>query len=107
MNEQFLQFLEKSINELQSHRYIAVECGVDNESLRLHDDYLDYCLKIKKLSKQTDLAINYINLFQNDINQSITEFPYLRQQNIDSFLQRSNKEELKTLKNKKQSYCKK
>jgi len=103
MNEQFLQFLENLIQELQNHKHIATECEADNEMLQIHDDYISYCFTVKKIVESSNLAVNYINLFQNDINNSIIGFPYLKQQNIENFLQRSNKIQIKdTIEKQKQ-----
>jgi ABC-type cobalamin/Fe3+-siderophores transport system ATPase subunit len=94
MNEQFLQFLDTSIKQLQLHKQIAVECEVDDVMIQLHDDIMDYCFKIKEIVESNNLVVNYVQLFQNDINNALGQLHYRGQQSLD-FLQPTNKEQIK------------
>lgn len=80
--ETFLQFIETSLKQLNLHRQIAFECEVDEIILDLHDKVIDHCSSLKELVSNSELSINYINQFQNDINQTLNYFPFRQQTNL-------------------------
>jgi len=94
IKETFLQFIESTLNQLNIHRQIAVECEVDEIMIDLHDKVISHSLFIQKLVLERDLTVNYINLFQTDITQILVFFPYRQQQNLD-FIQPLNIEQIK------------
>lgn len=80
--ETFLQFIETSLKQLNLHRQIAFECEVDEIILDLHDKVIDHCSSLKELVSNSELSVNYINQFQNDINQTLNYFPFKQQANL-------------------------
>jgi energy-coupling factor transporter ATP-binding protein EcfA2 len=97
MNERdiFLQNIELTLKQLSLHRQISAECNVDEIMIELHDKVIFHVSNVRDIVSTTELSVNYINQFQNDINQTLNKFPYRQQQNLD-FLQPQNREELKT-----------
>jgi energy-coupling factor transporter ATP-binding protein EcfA2 len=96
MNERdtFLQNIELALKQLSLHRQISAECNVDEIMIELHDKVIFHISNVRDIVSTTELSVNYINQFQNDINQTLNNFPYHQQQNLD-FLQSQNREELK------------
>jgi len=90
--ETFLQFIETSLKQLNLHRQIAFECEVDGIILDLHDKVIDHCNLLKDLVGNSELSVNYINQFQNDINQTLNYFPYRQQANLQ-FIHPQHKEQ--------------
>lgn len=97
MNERdtFLQNIELTLKQLSLHRQISAECNVDEIMIELHDKVILHVSNVQDIVSATELSVNYINQFQNDINQTLNNFPYRQQQNLD-FLQSQNREQLKT-----------
>lgn len=93
MKEQFLQFLETSLQRVQSHKQIAESSEVSKEVISLHDDLIEYINQLKAIVQSTDLAINYITNFQNDINNACSQLPY---RNNHTTVQINNKEQIKS-----------
>jgi aspartyl/glutamyl-tRNA(Asn/Gln) amidotransferase C subunit len=77
MKEQFLNFLETSSSQIQSHKQIALDNGVNKDAIELHDKLIDYCSKLKYIVQNTELTINYVNNFQVDIKQALKCLPYI------------------------------
>jgi ABC-type lipoprotein export system ATPase subunit len=94
MNEQFLQFLETSLNQVQSHKQIAIECSVSENVIELHNKLIVYCNQIKEIVHNTELAINYVENFKNDINKACAKLPY-KNNTSENFVQPNNKEQIK------------
>lgn len=92
--DNFLQFIETTLKQLNLHRRIAVECEVDEIMIDLHDKIISHSSILQELVINTELSVNYINQFLNDITQTLNSFPYRQHQNID-FIQSQNKEQLK------------
>ena len=90
--ETFLQFIETSLKQLNLHRQIAFECEVDEIILDLHDKVIDHCNLLKELVGKSELSVNYINQFQNDINQTLNYFPFRQQANLQ-FIHPQHKEQ--------------
>jgi ABC-type lipoprotein export system ATPase subunit len=97
MNERdtFLQNIELTLKQLSLHRHISEECNVDEIMIELNDKVIFHVSSVRDIVSTTELSVNYINQFQNDINQTLNHFPYRQQQNLD-FLQHQNREQLKT-----------
>jgi hypothetical protein len=68
--ETFLNFIEKSIQQLILHKEIAVKCGVDTYVLDLHDKVIAHFKTLQNVVSNLEMAFNYINQFQNDINKT-------------------------------------
>lgn len=99
--ETFLQFIETSLKQLNLHRQIAFECEVDEIMLDLHDKVIDHCNLLKDLVGNSELSVNYINQFQNDINQTLNYFPFRQQSNLQ-FIHPQHKEQYrKTIEDQK------
>ncbi len=77
--ETFIQFIDTSLNQLYLHRQIAIESEVDKNILELHDKVVVHCNLLKELVRNSEISINYINQFQNDINQILKHFPFRNQ----------------------------
>lgn len=92
--ETFLHFIETSLKQLNLHRQIALECEVDEIILDLHDKVIDHCSSLKELVSNSELSINYINQFQNDINQTLIYFPFRQQVNLQ-FIHPQHKEQFR------------
>lgn len=97
MNEKdtFLQSIELALKQLSIHRQISTECNVDEIMIELHDKITIHVLNVRDIVSTTELSVNYINQFQNDINQTLNSFPYRQYQNLD-FLQSQNREQVKS-----------
>ena len=97
MNERdtFLQNIELTLKQLSLHRQISVECNVDEIMIELHDKVILHVSTVLDITSTTELSVNYINQFHSDINQTLNNFPYRQQENLD-FLQSQNREQLKT-----------
>lgn len=90
----FLQLIELTLAQLSIHKQISIECEVDEIMIDLHDKTIKYSLNIQKLLANNELKINYINLFQNDLIQTLNFFPYRQQQDLN-FIQPQNKEQIR------------
>lgn len=66
-----------NLEKIKIHKEIAVSCDSKTIVLSLHDKVINYLLSVEKIALESDLSVNYINLFTNDINQIIAFFPYL------------------------------
>lgn len=97
MNERatFLQNIELTLKQLLLHKQISAECNVDEIMIELHGKVIFQVSNVRDIVSTTELSVNYINQFQNDINETLNYFPYRQQQNLD-FLQSQNREQLKT-----------
>jgi hypothetical protein len=62
--------------------------------IELHDKVILYVSNILDIFSATGLSVNYINQFHSDINQTLDNFTYLKEQNLD-FLESQNREQLK------------
>jgi len=92
--ETFLKFIELSLTKLNLHRQISVRCDVDLKMLDLHDKIISSGTFLKNLMATKDLSANYINQFQNDLNQALQHLPYKQSQNID-FINPENQDQIK------------
>lgn len=90
----FLQNIELTLTQLTLHKQIATVCEVDEIMIELHDKVILHTSTLREIVSTTDLSVNYINQFQNDINQTLTSFPYRQQQNLE-FLKSQNQVQLK------------
>jgi energy-coupling factor transporter ATP-binding protein EcfA2 len=90
----FIQNMELALKQLTLHKEIATECQVDEKMIDLHDKVISYASTVRDIVNTNELSVNYINQFQNDINKTLSHFPYRQQQNLD-FLKTQNKEQLK------------
>lgn len=81
--ETFLEVAGNCLKQLIIHREIATECDADKESIDLHDRVIELFKKIEIVVAESDLSLNYINQFQEDITQTINLFPYKDQPNLD------------------------
>lgn len=94
--ETFLQSIEATLEQLNVHKSISIECGVDRIMIELHNQVINYSSTLSELVKQKYLKANYINQFQNDLNQTLNLFPYRQQQNLN-FINPDTKEAIKKL----------
>jgi len=92
--ETFLNFIEKSIQQLILHKEIAVKCGVDTYVLDLHDKVIAHFKTLQNVVSNLEMAFNYINQFQNDINKTLTFFPFIQQGDFN-FLSDNNNSQFK------------
>jgi len=95
MEEQFLQFIETSLRQIQLHKQIAAGCGVSDDMIELHNKLINYCNQLKEIVQNTKLAPNYVSLFQNDISNTLGNLPYRGHENIQFLQSRNNKERCK------------
>jgi ABC-type cobalamin/Fe3+-siderophores transport system ATPase subunit len=93
--ETFLQFIETSLNQLELHRQISIECEVEDYSIKLNEKVIEYLKKVLNVISHIEKSVNYINLFQNDIIQILNYFPY-RQQGDLNFLSDIQKSPIKS-----------
>jgi ABC-type cobalamin/Fe3+-siderophores transport system ATPase subunit len=77
--ENLLKTIEISLKQLSIHKQIAIECEVEENTLELHDKVIDHFITLQGIVKKIELSINYINQFQDDINKTIQDFPFIRQ----------------------------
>ena len=92
--ETLIQNLDTALVKLNLHKEIASYCEVDEIMIGLHNEVIEYFNSVKDLVAQKELTTNYINQFQNEIDQTTNLFPYSQQQNI-SFIQEHNKDAVK------------
>lgn len=90
----YIQNIELALKQLTLHKEVASECQVDEKMIDLHDKVISYASTLRDIFNTNELSVNYITQFQNDINQTLSHFPYRQQQNLD-FLKTQNKEQLK------------
>ena len=92
--EILLDFIEISTKQIQLHKQISTACEVDEILLELHDKTIFAFETVKKIVTERNLAVNYIQQFQNDLSQTLNSFAY-RQYSDLSFIQPHNKEDLR------------
>lgn len=92
--DNFIEFISVTIKQLELHKQISIICEVEEIILNLHDKVIAHCESLNQVVKEKTLATNYIQQFQNDLNQTCNYFPYRQQQDL-SFIQESNNEGLK------------
>ena len=73
---QFLEFLEQSLTRLNLHKELAIECNAKESIILLHEDFINHCIKVKKLVSKFELPRNYISQFNIDITLALNHFPY-------------------------------
>ena len=74
--DKLFEHIEKSIAQVDNQKQLAVQYQVTHESIVLHDRVINHFKKIKSLLERNKLSINYVNQFQNEINQTLELFPY-------------------------------
>ncbi|MDR3177725.1 MAG: AAA family ATPase [Campylobacteraceae bacterium] len=79
MNEQFIQVIETLLKQLQLHKSIATKYNVNEETLQLYDKFIVYCSELKEVVENNKLVVNYMQLFQNDINSVLSQLSHLIQ----------------------------
>lgn len=89
--ETLLEFIEDSIKQIKFHKQISTECEADELMLELHDKANFAFETVKKIVTERNLAVNYIQQFQNDLSQILNLFAY-RQYSDLSFIQPHDKE---------------
>lgn len=92
--EILLDFIEISTKQIQLHKQISTACEVDEIMLELHDKTIFTFETVKKIVTERNLAVNYIQQFQNDLSQTLNSFVY-RQYSDLSFIHPHNKEDLR------------
>lgn len=92
--ETLLDFIEKSIKQIQFHKQISIECEVDELILELHDKANFAFETVKKIVTERYLAENYIKQFQNDLSQILNSFAYQHYSDL-SLIQPHNKEDIR------------
>lgn len=92
--EILLDFIEISTKQIQLHKQISTACEVDEIMLELHDKTIFTFETVKKIVTERNLAVNYIQQFQNDLSQTLNSFVY-RQYCDLSFIHPHNKEDLR------------
>lgn len=76
LNDLFLQTIQNSLTKLKEHKVIAIKCSVSDDLIILIDSTIDYFIRLENLTSSTDLSINYVQLFHNDILQITNYLPY-------------------------------
>jgi len=92
--DSFLAFLDNSIRQINVHKQISTECLVDEIVLDLHDKLIAHCNTLITITRETELAVNYIQQFQNELEQTLNCFPFRHYLNTD-FIQQENKNSYK------------
>ncbi len=92
--EIFLQFIGVSLQQLNLHKQIAIECEVDEYSLELHDRVIFHLNRLLNKVSELEMSINYINQFQSEVNQTLNFFPYRQQLNLQ-FIDQNQKNQIK------------
>jgi ABC-type lipoprotein export system ATPase subunit len=95
MKEQFLEFLETALRQIHSHKQISIDCEVCEDIIELHNRLIDYCNQLKNIVQNTKLAINYENIFQDNINNACAQLPFYRNNIDQNLVQSHNKEQIK------------
>lgn len=78
MNEKntFLEFIEISIKELNLSKQKAVQLEVEQQFLDMFDKFISHCLVLKNLVNSSELSVNYLNQFKNDIESAFYFFSF-------------------------------
>ena len=92
--ETFVQNMEQALKQVTLHKQIAIACEVDEIMIDLHEEVILHISKVIEIVSKTDLSTNYINQFQNDVNQTLNSFSYRQHQNLD-FINSQNKDHVK------------
>jgi ABC-type cobalamin/Fe3+-siderophores transport system ATPase subunit len=81
--ESLLTRFDFILSELGIHRQLAFDSEVNEITIDLLDKIIEHINDLKKLICKTELPENYLNQFENDINQTIQTLPYRQQTNIN------------------------
>lgn len=87
--------IETTIDKINFHTIIAKECEVDTIVIELHGNVINYLSALKTIIDERELSQNYLNQFQNDVQQVLNCFPYHQQKNL-SFIQAQNKSNIQS-----------
>ncbi|MBC7488079.1 MAG: AAA family ATPase [Cytophagaceae bacterium] len=79
----FLESIEKFIIQLALHKQLAIDSEVNEHAIYLHNRAIDQLDKLKNKVLHSELKPNYINQFQNDVNQLANYFQYRGADSID------------------------
>lgn len=79
MQDDLLELIKTSTEQIKNQRKIALDCNIDDEYVLLHNRMIEHFNKIESVISSTDLSRNYINQFQNNVNQAKNLFPYGQQ----------------------------
>lgn len=74
--DKLLEFIDSSIGQVDNQKQLSIQYQVSDESIGLHEKVINHFKKIKSLLEANKLSINYVNQFQNEINQALELFPY-------------------------------
>lgn len=77
--EVLLQKIEESRIQVNNHKQLSIDCEADESVIDLHDKVINYYDLTREIALETDLSINHIKQFQNDLSQTLNHFPYLKQ----------------------------
>lgn len=94
--DKFIEYIALVIAQLNTHKKIAIECDVDDILIDFHNRMISHCEILQNLATEKELLVNYLNLFQNDINLALKNFPYRQQRNLE-FLNQQDKLEVKRI----------
>ena len=92
--DDFLQYLELSIKQINIHKQIALELEVDENVIEIHDELISHFINVQEILKKYELSKNHINQFNTEIQQVLQYFPY-RGYEDTSFIQHQDASVLK------------
>jgi len=93
--ELLLKSIQDSIEKINIQKEISELVNLDTKSNLIHDKILNHLNQLEEIITTKNLSENYVNQFDNDINQTVRLFPYITQTNVD-FLNHTDKTVVKS-----------